>query len=125
MKTTTLMMGAIALVATAAAPAMARQTRAQMAMARKCHAMTHRAMTRDKGCMAMQKRMSRDAMHRDGAMSGDTGIRGDHMGDGRMGDGRMGDDAMSGRNGTMTNGGMTNGGMSNGTMGTKGTTPRR
>ena len=64
MKKTLIMLGATAFALTIAAPAMAHMTRAQMAMAKKCKAMSHRAMMRNKTCMSLQRK---------GMMSTDTG----------------------------------------------------
>ena len=82
MKKTLMMIGATAFALTTVAPAMAHMTRAQAAMAKKCKAMSHRAMMRNKACMSLQRKrmMSTDMAPKDdvrvnrNAMPGD-GVR--------------------------------------------------
>lgn len=84
-----LVFGSLALVFAAASPAAAHMTKSQTAMMKRCHAMSHRAMMKNHGCVAMMKThgsaMRSHSMMKKGAMK----------------DGMMGKDSMS--NGMMSN----------------------
>ncbi len=73
MKKTMMMLGTLAVALTAGAPAMAHMTKSQMMMAKKCKAMSHHAMMRNKSCMMMKRKgmMSSSMMSGSKMMSGD------------------------------------------------------